>query len=121
MAMYNLMFGQSTAADLVLATLGLSQGDFGRFRDVWINPDKIAVYTRCGGGNRRDYQHVFDRLKVHPQYSHDEDDSFDSTYATIYFDFPAGHAEALKGLANEEPLTGDQRWSTLFKNMEKTE
>lgn len=52
MSMYNLMFGENPTSDAILATLGLSRRDTGRFRDCFIAEGKIAIYTRNGGGNR---------------------------------------------------------------------
>ncbi len=173
--MYNMMFGQNAASDVILATLGLTTADVGRFRDCYVADRKIAVYTRNGGGNRGCW-HEYDpkyggpeckhhtiseprpetvevteeeaaekgyklrnvwigglkRLAetgrvvdktfyvcenpdsadchcigcfmtyhVHklPYYSHDKDDDFDSTYATIYFDFPPEFADGLTAIS----------------------
>lgn len=57
MSLYNALFGRNPASDVILATLGLSRGAVGRFRDAWVEKDntgeyRIAVYTRNGGGNR---------------------------------------------------------------------
>jgi hypothetical protein len=51
--MYNMIFGTSKAAPLLLAVLGLKREDTGRFRDCFLTEQgEIAVYTRNGGGNR---------------------------------------------------------------------
>jgi hypothetical protein len=110
MSMYNMMFGQNPASSAILATLGLTQGDVGRFRDCFIANGEIAVYTRNGGGNREDYQEVFDTLSKHPCYLRDEDDDYDSTYATIYFKFPEEFAEELRRLNIEEKFEPSKRW-----------
>lgn len=52
MSMYNMMFGNNPASDIILATLGLTRADTGRFRDCFISEGEIAVYTRNGGNNR---------------------------------------------------------------------
>lgn len=53
MSMYSMVFGQNAAADLILATLGLTRAAVGRFRDAFVtDADEIAVYTRNGAGNR---------------------------------------------------------------------
>ena len=49
---YNLVFGQNSKADAILATLDLTKKMVGRFRDVFVAEGEIAVYTRNGGGNR---------------------------------------------------------------------
>ena len=87
--MYNMLVNVHPTVGNVLAYLGLDPEDCGRFRDAYITKDcLLAIYTRCGGGNRADYQDMYTRLRTHPQYSLDEDDSFDNTYSTIYFNTP---------------------------------
>lgn len=51
--MYNLIFGQNEYAGVILATLGLKRDDVGRFRDCYVAGDRIVVYTRNGGDNRK--------------------------------------------------------------------
>lgn len=102
MSMYNMLFGQNVAADAILATLGLTRHDVGRFRDCFVANGEIAIYTRNGGGNRDDYQEVFDELAANPCYLRDEDDEYDCTYATIYFRFPDEFADDLKKLDSGE-------------------
>lgn len=46
--------------------------------------DVLYVHTRAGGGNRIGCR--TDEVKQHPLYLEDCDDSFDSTYCSIYFD-----------------------------------
>lgn len=103
-------------ADIVLATLGLTRSDVGRFRGVYIVDDTIAVVTRNGGGNREHWDDntpagpdcpcvgCFMNYRVHqlPHYLYDEDDDDDPTYAIIYFEFPPEHAELLKAIALDE-------------------
>lgn len=113
--MFNMLFGKNPLSDMILATLGLTPGDFGRFRDCYIKDNQICVYTRCGGGNREDYQSVFDEMEKHPCYYDDQDDDFDSTYATFYFSFPAEFAEDLAKLGNDEKLTPSEKWIKLFE------
>jgi len=108
--MYNLVFGQNSAADAILATLGLTRSDCGRFRDCVVTKGNIAVYTRNGGGNRQDYQDVFDALRKHACYLYDGDDEFDSTYATIYFRFPDEFADELKKFDSGEKFDPSARW-----------
>ena len=87
--MCNILHGRNHHAGVILAMLGLNESDFGRFRDAHVAEGEIAVYTRCGGGNREDYEEMFESLSQHPRYLRDKDDDFDSTYATIYFSVPA--------------------------------
>ena len=115
--MYNMIFGQNKFADAILATLGLKQGDTGRFRDCFVANGKIAIYTRNGGGNREEYQCVIDELAKHPCYSYDEDDEFDSTYATIYFRFPEEYAEELKKIDIGEEFNPSERWINAIESL----
>lgn len=52
MSLYNMLFGANPASDVLLATLGLTRDDVGRFRDCSVSEGQIAVYTRNGSGNR---------------------------------------------------------------------
>lgn len=110
MGLYNMIFGTNPLSDAVLATLGLTRGDCGRFRDCFVANGEIAVYTRNGGGNREQYQETIDELAKHPCYLRDEDDDFDRTYATIYFSFPKEYAEALKMVDSGVKFNPSKKW-----------
>jgi hypothetical protein len=114
MSMYNLMFGENAASDFLLALLDLTRADVGRFRDAYVTDDgkEIAVYTRNGGGNREHWGDeeaepdcscagciIEVRLPKHPLYLRDEDDDFDSTYATVFFRVPEAALPLVKDLA----------------------
>ena len=120
MSLYNMLFGSNPHADALLGILGLDRGDVGRFRDCFLTEDgRIAVYTRNGGGNREEYQHVFDSLSSHPQHISDSDDDFDCTYATIWFSVPdeaKALVEFLKSVGGsaENPSS---RWDKLISDM----
>ena len=119
MSLYNLLHGVNPGAGQLLALLGKEQGDFGRFRDVYIKDNYIVVHTRCGGGNRDDYQDVFDEAALHPWYSHDEDSDYDSTYADIYFEMPEEHIKTfatLCGVGNDPT----KAWDEVLKNLVQT-
>jgi len=194
MSFYNLIFGENPASDVLLATLGLSRDDVGRFRDCFVSDGKIVVYTRNGGGNREcwhldepeygnpnckhhvilkevdekicvpvDEAHKYPiqynffysngtqlvgtgkrvtkeyyyceepdsencacpgciieyRLPKHPNYLYDEDDDFDSTYATIYFSFPEEFAKELEMLDSGEKFDPSQRWLKMLETLKK--
>jgi len=110
MSLYNLMHGVNPFSGILLSTLGLTPDDVGRFRDVSIQEKggklRISVYTRNGGGNRDDYQEVFDELEKHPNYLCDFDDSFDCTYATIEFSIPEKHLDLVSHIHG---MTEDKR------------
>lgn len=86
MSLYNMICGKNVNAGVILALLGLKECDIERFRDCSMDENGISIYTRTGGGNREDYPN--DVLISNPCYSGDEDDDFDSTYATYHFKFP---------------------------------
>ena len=86
MTMYNMLFGKNPDTKDILAIIGLEEGYIERFRDCWIDIDEICVFTRTGGGNREDFPNVI--LTSNPYYLYDEDDDFDSTYATYHFRIP---------------------------------
>lgn len=119
MSMYHLIFGVNPSAQAILATLQLTPADVGRFRDCFVADGEIVVYTRNGGGNRPDYQPVFDRLRAHPDYLRDADDDFDATYATIYFRLPDAYAEILRPLDIGGPFDPSQRWKSRLAAMER--
>ena len=134
MSMYNLVFGQNPASDVLLALLNLTRQDVGRFRDVTVSDGTIAVYTRNGGGNREHYPDdqeageschctgciITYHLPKHPNYIRDIDDDFDQTYATIYFSFPPEYADDLKKLDSGEVFDPSQRWLDKIEALKKS-
>ena len=86
MTMYNMLFGKNPDTKDILAVIGLKEGYIERFRDCWVEDDEICVLTRTGGGNREDFPNEI--LTSNPYYIYDEDDDFDSTYATYHFSIP---------------------------------
>jgi len=111
--LYNTLFGENDKSGFLLSLLGKSAGDFGRYRDVYVTDEHIVVHTRCGGGNREDYQDVFDEMSAHPLYAYDEDDDFDCTYADIYFNHPEEYKEVLVEMA-KGTITPSEKWKMLF-------
>lgn len=93
MSLYNMVHGRNPGAGLVMDILK-DVPDFGRFRDAYFRKDEefglhMIVHTRNGGGNRGDYQHVFEDCSEHPLYIQNQDCEFDSTYADILFEMPS--------------------------------
>jgi len=124
MSMYNMLFGVNQYSDLLLSFLGLTKGDFARFRDVSLTKDgNIAVYTRLGGGNRECwcsspkehsedgcYGRTIEQLQKHPHYLSDQDDDFDSTYATFYFSVPDQYKEITEAMPKSKQ-SNDDKWT----------
>jgi len=116
--MYNMLFKSDMEKEkLLFSMLKLTPGDVGRYRDIYVTKDYIGVYTRNGGGNREDYQEVFDELSMHPLYAYDEDDSFDCTYATVFFKHPPEYSDLLKEIATNT-ITPSEKWNQLFKSLQ---
>lgn len=119
MSLYNMIFGMNPDTDKILSLLGKTQGDFGRFRSVFLEDGYIVVHTRNGGGNREDYEDVFEEMSAHPWYSHDQDDDFDCTYANIYFKVPEGAEQTLVALCGfNQGANPSTQWAELLAQME---
>lgn len=118
MSLYNLIFGANPDTDKILSLLGKTREDFGRFRNVYLEDGFIVVHTRNGGGNREDYEDVFDEMSEHPWYSHDADDSFDCTYADIYFKVPENQKDFMAIRNFHQGEVPSKQWAELFATME---
>lgn len=136
MSLYNMLFGKNPAYLILLKCLGYSESDIPRFRDCFVNDNKIIIHTRTGGGNRDYYDspEAFERnkydpedirsgpwnsdLRKHPNYLNDEDDDFDCTYANFYFSFPDEHKAELEALSNQlEDFTPSEKWKIAFNGL----
>lgn len=119
MSLYNMLFGDGgSEVPFLFGLLSKTPSDFGRYRSIYVTENHIVVHTRNGGGNREDYEDVFDEMSDHPLYDYDEDDVFDCTYASIYFKHPAEYSELLKEMA-EGTVTPAEKWKMLFEALEK--
>lgn len=121
MSLYNQLFNENPDAAVLIGVLGLNKEVFGRYRDIYLNTDgtEITVYTRCGGGNRTEYERVFEMMKRHPNYISDWDDSFDNTYAYIKFSVPEKYADMCKKIApKKEPLNVHEKFEQETKAMD---
>ena len=126
MGLYNIVVGdghENERGAFLLAVLG--NPEVGRFRDAWVEKGEdgepvIAIHTRTGGGNREAYAAQNDGLAAHPLYLRDEDDSFDSTYATWYFRTPPEHRDALAATA-VDPVNMGERWQQAFDRVKSGE
>jgi hypothetical protein len=137
MGLYNAVFGYDDRAGLVLAALGLTPSDVGRFRDAGVAEGKCYVYTRNGGGNREHYSYddppveegpgcdctgcvMTYSIPSLPYYVCDEDDEYDNTYATVWFDFPPEYADGLARLDSGEKWEPSERWTALIDGLLRT-
>ena len=118
MSLYNMLFGMNPDTEKLMEVLGKTTGDFGRFRNVYMEDGFIVVHTRNGGGNREDYEDVFDEMSEHPWYSHDADDDFDCTYANIYFKIPENHKDFMAIRQLDEGHNPSVQWAEMLAAME---
>jgi hypothetical protein len=126
--LYNIVLGdglEHTRGAILRKILG--DPEIGRFRDAWVerSPETgdpiIAIYTRNGGGNREHYDCdegsctgcVMEKITGCEFYIRDVDDSFDSTYATIYFRAPEPFEMMLREAAGD-PVNTDERWKAAI-------
>lgn len=120
MSMYAAIFGRNPDADLLLAMVGLTRGDVGRFRDAFAVSDehgrRVHVYTRNGGGNR---EYCMPDWDEHPLYVDDYDDDFDCTYATIEFRVPDAAADVFDGMLGDDRSAPDmdERWAGMLDRL----
>lgn len=132
MTMYNMLFGVNPLSGILLGLLNLDTRSVGRFRDAFVANGEIAIYTRNGGGNREHYDDqdpgldcgctgciITYNLPTHPNYLRDEDDSFDSTYATVYFSIPDEMKPILSDFDTGE-FDSDARWALVLETLKKT-
>lgn len=121
MSLYNALFGENEKTDELLDMIGVTRSDFGRFRDVSLNHDgsQIIVTTRCGGGNREDYEYVFEEMRENKNYVEDHDDSFDETYCYFTFNTPEIFKEETKKMSTgENPATVSEKFDKEIKEMQ---
>lgn len=147
MGLYNILHGVNPIAPALKEILQLDiPGGWssGRFRDIYVSEDgeRIILYTRNGGGNRKcdswwDYKDdpceecpVFSRevcpvlanteLVKHPHYIRDYDDDFDETYAYFEFSVPEPYKDAMKLLAERQgrPKTVKEKTEEIIAEME---
>jgi hypothetical protein len=79
--------GYNPACIFILPMLGREPDEYPRFRDCFIEDDKIAVYTRVGGPNRN-CGYGEEKLFIDPNFIRSYDDDYDSTYGTYLFRVP---------------------------------
>lgn len=133
--MYSLVLGKHPLAAELLVALDITPQSCGRLRDVYLKEEgdevRIVVFTRNGGCNRAEHEDVFERLRRHPEYICDWDDTYDGTYAGIEFRVPAKYQDQAvgvqEGIAKQtdfprravlyEPL--QQRWERAMANLGK--
>jgi len=141
MSLYNMLFGQNPNTAVLLAMIGLAPNEVPRLRDTFVverdGKPVIAVYTRVGGGNREHWDYTYPNdapgpdcpcpacrarhvLGKHELYLHDEDDDYDSTYATYFFKVPDKLVEFLGSMQGEN-VTPSDKFKALIEQLESGE
>jgi hypothetical protein len=130
MSLYNMIHGVNPLAPVLMKMLGAAPGDVPRLRDCYFDGEHIVIYTRTGGGNRdcydsrettdsEDYDGPFnDDVRALPGFVRDEDDDYDSTYASFYFEVPQQFhmlLDKLKSMAQKQ--TQAERWEAALDHI----
>ena len=68
MSLYNLLHGRNALSELLLSYLRLTPAMIPRFRDCYIDGERIIVFTRTGGGNRNFYENERRCRASYPHY-----------------------------------------------------
>src|SRR5574338_468778 len=125
MSLYNMIHGVNPLAGVLLHALGLTPADVPRFRDCYWNGEHICLYTRTGGGNREYYDEPNDEngtgpwnssLRAVAGFVRDEDDDFDSTYATFYFLPTDAFRDVLTNIPAAD-ATPAQKWDSFLARL----
>jgi hypothetical protein len=138
MTMYNLLFGKNSESNIFLKMIGRNENDFGRFRDVSLDEKNryIIVTTRDGGNNRRCHKSFDDEysgedcpegsecsgcvmtniVPTYEFYVKDKDDSYDCTYADVYFKIPEKYKNLTQIMLDGKDYTNDPLYLELKKN-----
>ena len=134
MSLYNMIHGVNPLASVLLTILDIEYNDIPRFRDCYFDGENIVIYTRTGGGNREYYESLESRLECDYEvdmggpfnedlleiqgYLRDEDDSYDCTYASFYYEVPEKFKYLLgklKSMAMKE--TQEERWENAIERI----
>lgn len=128
MSLYNMMHGINPLAAMVLAMLGTKPDAIPRFRDAYFDGEHLCIYTRTGGGNREAYDGPVPSewcpegpynsdLRALPGFLHDEDDDYDSTYATFYFAVPERFAWFKAWASDKTERPASERWAEAIERI----
>ena len=90
MSLYNMCVGNNPLFGLLARVLETAAPlpQVERFRDAYTTDTHIVIYTRLGGGNRKDYVACHEALRRHPLFASDHDDDFDQTFCHHLFRIP---------------------------------
>ena len=138
MSLYNALFGVNPMAPLILLALNTTHNSIPRFRDAYLNEaGEMVIYTRTGGGNRDYYDSAESYRASHPAddpdnnytgpfnedlrklegFLGDEDDSFDSTYASFRYSVPPAFKPIIDAVKAGPATSPQARWQALLKDL----
>ena len=126
MSLYNMINGFDPAVVFILPLLGRRVSEYPRFRDCFVDDDKIAIYTRVGGNNRN-CGFGEEALYEDPDFVRTYDDDFDNTYGTYLFNVPEKWKSDfdkilegdLKGTSDEYKQYIKEFWPTLADKIDE--
>ena len=120
MSLYNMLFGINEEAPVLLGMIGVNKEYFDRFRDIELieGGTKIRVFTRLGGGNRKNYTKTWEKIKKHELYIKDYDDDFDCTYAYIEYGIPEKFEKTTKKMFKHEPIQFKDKFMKEINEMD---
>ena len=126
MSLYNMINGFDPAVVFILPLLGRRVSEYPRFRDCFVDDDKIAIYTRVGGNNRN-CGFGEEALYEDPDFVRTYDDDFDNTYGTYLFNVPEKWKSdfdkilegGLKGTSDEYKQYIKEFWPTLTDKIDE--
>jgi len=121
MSLYRMIAGVNPASFFVAPMLGHHPEEtYPRFRDCFIGleaypqyDNHIVIYTRTGGGNRKDYEEGNEFMRSLPEFVTDFDDPHDSTYAYWIFKVPEKWQADYDLIRQNKPL---YEFSQEYKN-----
>ena len=124
MSFYNMLNGVTPATFFILPMLGKHPDEYPRFRDCFLGDPEhreydyhIHVYTRTGGGNRKDYEAENKEMTCHPNYITDFDDGFDSTYASFIFSVPEKWKADFETIVSGKISDTSREYQEMVKSM----
>lgn len=133
MSLYNMVHGFNPLAAMVLAMVGIEASAVPRFRDAYYDGEHLCIHTRTGGGNRPYYESPQsyrdetgedsaggcwnEDLRALPGFVRDEDDDYDSTYATFYFEVPERFAWFKDWASDKAAESPAERWQKAIDHI----
>jgi hypothetical protein len=145
MTMFDMVIGESPAANQLLEALGITKWKVARYRSCWLEEGRICLHTRTGGGNReffeseesrgtayarefdvdpnnvtRDFECYYHTdLRAIEGFIEDSDDDYDSTYANFYYEIPKALEPHLGSIEIEKPAS--EKWRAAMELIKRTE